>query len=189
LLSGILNQIEELIDKAIKLKKDENYESALNILEDLFNKEPRSENVKNAFIEVLFDYGGYLNDDWTLKYDKAVECYKKIISLDSRNYRAWYSLGVAYHNLQKIEEALSSYVEALKIKPNHAFCYYNMGLIYEIHKEDLEKALKLYEKALNYDANFVYASQARDDVKKKLNDLKLSQIKDTKEKFDLEDIF
>jgi len=186
---GILNQIEDLIDKAIKLKKEEKYELALNMLEELYNKNPHSEKVKNAFIEVLFDYGGYLNDDWTLKYDRAVECYKKIISLDSRNYRAWYSLGVAYYNLQKIEEALSSYVEALKIKPNHAFCYYNMGLIYEFHKEDLEKALKLYEKALIYHENFVYALQAKEDVKKKLNDLKLSQINDTDKKFDLEDIF
>jgi len=189
LSSGILNQIEDLIDKAIKLKKEEKYELALNMLEELYNKEPNSEKVKNAFIEVLLDYGGYLNDDWSLKYDKAVECYKRIISLDSRNYRAWYSLGVAYYNLQKIEEALSSYVEALKIKPNHAFCYYNMGLIYEFHKEDLEKALKLYEKALIYHENFVYALQAKEDVKKKLNDLKLSQISDTDKKFDLEDIF
>ncbi|TFG26081.1 MAG: hypothetical protein EU533_00070, partial [Promethearchaeota archaeon] len=59
-----MNDIQNKIEQAIDLKKNQEFEEALKILNDLFLKEPSSTAVKNALNEVLFEYGSYLNDDW-----------------------------------------------------------------------------------------------------------------------------
>ena len=164
-----MTQFNELLDKAIRLKKEERFEQALEILEDLFKKNPQSEIIIKHLIDVLFEYGCDLCDEWTLGYDKATECFKRIIELDPKHYRAWYNLGIAYFNLNQTEEALNSYNEALKLKPDYTYCYYNIGLIYEVHKNDLEKALEYYEKALSYNENFTYAFQAKRIIQQKLD--------------------
>jgi tetratricopeptide (TPR) repeat protein len=172
-----LSQQKDLINKAIEFKKKEKFKDALEILEGLLENEPKSEIVKSTLIEVLFDYGGYLNDEWVLGYEKAAECFKKIIDLDPNNYRAWYNLGIAYFNLNKTEDALNAYNRTLEIKPDYMYCYYNIGLLYEASKGDLEKALEYYEKALTYNNKFVYALQARDIVRRKLDILKIKNMK------------
>ncbi|MFW9947745.1 MAG: tetratricopeptide repeat protein, partial [Candidatus Odinarchaeota archaeon] len=98
-----MSQQKDLINKAIELKKKEKFKNALKILEDLLERNPNSENVKKVLTEVLFDYGGYLNDEWVLDYEKAAECFKKIIELHPDDYRAWYNLGIAYFNLKNTE--------------------------------------------------------------------------------------
>jgi len=177
-----LPQQKDLINKAIEFKKKEKFKDALKILEGLLEKDRHSEIVKSTLIEILFDYGGYLNDEWMLGYEKAVECFKKIIEMDPNNYRAWYNLGIAYFNLNETEDALSAYHRALEIKPDYMYCYYNIGLLYEVSKGDLEKALANYEKALTYNNEFVYALQARDIVRRKLDALKINNIKQERDK-------
>ncbi|MFX0026671.1 MAG: tetratricopeptide repeat protein [Candidatus Hermodarchaeota archaeon] len=177
-----MSQQKDLINKALEFKKREKFKDALKILEDLLENEPKSEIVKNTLIEVLFDYGGYLNDEWVLGYDKAVECFKKIIEIDANNYRAWYNLGIAYFNLNQTEDALNAYNRALEIKPDYMYCYYNIGLLFEVNRSDLEKALEYYEKALTYNKDFVYALQARDMVRRKLDVLKLDNLKQERDR-------
>ena len=165
-------QLNKLLEKALKLKKEEKFEKAIEILEELMKQNPHSEEVKRQLISVLFDYGGYLSDVWTEGYDKAVEYFKRIIELDTDNYRAWYNLGIAYFHIEKPEEALKSFNKALKIKPDYFYCYYNIGLLYEVVDKDYEKALLNYEKALSYNNNFMYALRAKNEILKKIDIVK-----------------
>ena len=170
-----MTQFKEILDKAIRLQKEGKFEPSLEILEELYERYPQSEDAKKHLIDVLFDFGGYLSDEWTLGYDKATECFKRIIELEPTHYRAWYNLGIAYFNLNKTEEALNAYSEALKLKPDYTYCYYNIGLVYEVQKNDLEKALEYYEKALSYNENFMYALHAKKTVQQKIDILKKNQ--------------
>jgi tetratricopeptide (TPR) repeat protein len=163
-----LKNIEEIINKANKLKDEENFEEAINLLDNLYQLNPNSEVVKKSLIDVLFSYGGYLNDELIVEYEKAVEIFKKILEFEPKNYKVLYNLGIAYFNLGQIENALKTYNDAVKIKPDYKHCYYNIGLIYEA-KEDLNKALIYYEKALDIDPNFPYAVHARQFIRKKLD--------------------
>lgn len=173
-----MTQRENLINKAIELKKNQKFEEALQILEKLLQEESPSGEIKKILIEVLLDYGGNLNDEWVLGYEKAAECFKRIVELDPINYRAWYNLGIAYFNLNKTEEALKAYNQAIKLKSDYMYCYYNIGLLYETHKGELELALQYYEKALSYNENFTYALQACRDVRQKLEVIKLKNSMD-----------
>ncbi|MHA1931790.1 MAG: tetratricopeptide repeat protein [Promethearchaeota archaeon] len=146
--------IEELIRKAKKLTKQEEFKEALEILEMLYKNNPQSEEVKISLIETLFTYGGYLNDEYTLQYDEAEKIFKRIIQIEPNNYRAHYNLGIANFNLENIEQAKQCYEEAIRIKPDYKHCFYNMGLIYE-GEGNLQEALKYYEKALEIDPRFL----------------------------------
>ncbi len=166
-----MNNIKDLIDKVKVLKDQENYKEALEILEDLYEKNPDSEEIKKILIETLFSYGGYLNDIYTLKYEKAKESFKRIIEIDPNNYRAYYNTGIACFNLDKMEEAEKYYEKALEIKPDYKHCLYNLGLLHETNG-DLQEALKYYERALRIDPKFTYALHARNEVRNKLDSLK-----------------
>ncbi|MFX1257555.1 MAG: tetratricopeptide repeat protein [Promethearchaeota archaeon] len=167
-----MTSIEDLINKAKKLKKDCNFEEAIDILEILFKKDPQSAIVKESLVDMLLSYGGYLNDEYVLEYEKSIAVLKRIIEIDPKNYRAIYNLGIAYFNIGEMEKALKAYNEAISIKQDYKYCYYNIGLIYEIYKDNLEKALEYYEKALEIDPKFVYAVQARQVIRQKLDFLK-----------------
>ena len=170
-----LNNIQEIINKAKKLKSEEKFEEAIKILQNFSQNESQSDIIKKTLIDVLFSYGGYLNDDYVVEYEKAVEIFKRILEIEPKNYKALYNLGIGYFNLGQIENALNAYNEAIAIKPDYKHCYYNIGLIYET-KQDLKKALRYYDKALDIDPKFPYAVHAREFIRKKLDVQKIEEI-------------
>ncbi|MFX1390257.1 MAG: tetratricopeptide repeat protein [Promethearchaeota archaeon] len=165
------NDIANLIQKAKLLKDQENFEKALEILNELYEKFPESEDIKKNLIDTLFLYGGYLNDDYTLEYEKAKSIFERIINLSSKNYRAHYNLGIAYFNLKDLKNSKKCFNKALRIKPDYKYCFYNLGLIYESLKK-YEKALKYYELALEIDPDFTYALSAQNQLRKKIDNIK-----------------
>ena len=161
----------EVIEEAKKLEEDYKFKEALDLLEDLYQREPDSIEVKKALLASLLSYGGYLNDEFSADYDNALSCFEKMIQIDPESHRALYNLGITHFNLGNIEKALESYNKALEIKPDYKYCYYNIGYLYESRGE-LDKAMEFYEKALNIDPGFVYALNARDSVRKQIDAFK-----------------
>jgi len=169
----LTDKIEDLIKKAKDFTNQERFEEALEILEKVFADNPNSEKVKKSLLNTLFMYGGYLNDEYTLRYEKAKDMFKRIIEIDPANYRAHYNLGIANFNIDEIEKAKECYEEALRIKPDYKHCLYNIGLIYE-REGNLKEALRYYEKALEIDPKFPYATSARSHILSNLDELKKS---------------
>ncbi|MFW9825615.1 MAG: tetratricopeptide repeat protein, partial [Candidatus Thorarchaeota archaeon] len=180
------SKIKELIEEAEKLASEQNFIDALEILEKLFKDNPQSEETKQSLVKTLFIYGGYLNDEYILQYDKAKQLFKRIIEIDPENYRAHYNLGIANFNLENMEQAKQCYEEAIRIKPDYKHCFYNMGLVYE-REGNLQEALKYYEIALDIDPNFPYAYNARNQILSNLGRLKKDR-KDSRKKQNLEQL-
>jgi len=170
-----MNSMQDIINKAKKLKNEEKYEEAIKLLEDTYLQNPQSKEIKINFIDILFSYGGYLNDEFVLEYEKAVEIFKKILDIEPKNYKVFYNLGIAYSNLGQVENALKAYNTAITLKSDYKHCYYNIGLIYE-EKGNLNKALSYYEKALDIDPDFPYALHARQFIRKKIDLQKNQEI-------------
>ena len=169
--------MQDKIEQALELKKEEKFEEALQILNELLSNEPTLTAIKNALMEVLFEYGAYLNDEWVEDFQRAADCFTRIVELDAENYRAWYNLGISYFRLKQTEKSLEAYRQALKIKPDYEYIYYNIGLLYEILNGDFESAIKYYEEALRLNENFTYALQALRDVRQKVEYMKLHEEK------------
>lgn len=149
---------EKLFEKAKNLVKNEEFEKAIKIFEDLYQEKPNID-IKNNLIDAMFAFGGYLNDEYVLEYQKSINIFKRIIDLDPENYKAHYNLGIAYFNLNQFDEALNSYENAISIKPDYKHGYYNIGLLHET-TESLEDAIRAYEKALEIDPHYIYAMHA-----------------------------
>ena len=163
-----MTSTEDLLNKAKELKNDKRYEESIDILEILLKKNPQAEDIKKELVNVLFSYGIYLSDEFTMEFEKSIKYFNKILEIDPYNYRAIYNIGIAHFNMSDMNNAMKAYNSAIKIKPDYKHCYYNIGLIYEV-KEDLQEALNFYKKALEIDPKFIYALQAKKIVKQKLN--------------------
>jgi tetratricopeptide (TPR) repeat protein len=61
-------------------------------------------------------------------------------------------IGIAYHQLNKLENARKAYQQALKIKPNYAEAMNNMGAVYYALKS-YRRAISWYDKALKQDSS------------------------------------
>ena len=166
-----MTSTEDLLNKAKKLKNDKRYEESIEVLEDIFKKNPQSDEIKGELINVLLSYGVYLSDEFVMEFEKSIKYFNKILEIDPNNYRAIYNIGIAHFNMGDMNNAMRAYNNAIKIKPDYKHCYYNIGLIYEV-KENLKEALNFYKKALEIDPKFIYALQAKKIVKQKLNDQK-----------------
>lgn len=61
---------------------------------------------------------------------------------------AWYNRGIALYDLGRLEDAISSYDQALKFKPNLQQAWYNKACCYAL-QNNIEQALENLEKAIN----------------------------------------
>ena len=66
-------------------------------------------------IPALIEKGTRLLED--AKYDEALECFNKILSLDPKNTHAWNQKGVALRSLGRYDEAIECFNKALEIVP------------------------------------------------------------------------
>ena len=65
-------------------------------------------------------------------------------------------LGASHVGLMQFDAAIVSYQKALKIKPDYAEAYYNMGIALD-NKGDLEASIKSYKKAIKFNPEYADA--------------------------------
>lgn len=86
------------------------------------------------------------------EYDKAIPLYEKAIKkLEEKGSKeklcqASNNLGWLYTQKGRYKEAENTYLKALKIDPNYANAYYNLGLLYDKHLKDEIGAIECFER-------------------------------------------
>lgn len=85
-------------------------------------------------------------------YKKAVETYKKYLSIDENedDAEAHYNLGQTYYGLHLHTEAVREYREAIKIKPDDAAIHYDLGLAL-MRLAQYDQAAAAFSKSLELD--------------------------------------
>jgi len=81
-------------------------------------------------------------------YDDAIRICKKIILIDSKNIRAWTSLGYAYKEQGNIDKAIETYERVYTLNPKDRGSAFDLGMAYFSKKEYL-KALPYFERIRN----------------------------------------
>ncbi len=64
------------------------------------------------------------------EYDKAIECYRKAVEIDSSYFDAWHALGMAYLRANKIPEAINAGKRAIEISPNDMLAHTSLSMYY-----------------------------------------------------------
>ena len=133
------NKSEEY-KKAFELFKKGEFAGAKEIIIELLNKTPNNIHLLNSLGKIHSN----LNN-----YEKASECFQKIIDLDNSNAEAYYSSGVCFQNLDNNDFALKQYKKATELNPEYIDAYNNLGLLYTSLKK-YDEAEKFYNTALKY---------------------------------------
>lgn len=82
-------------------------------------------------------------------FEEAESTLTKAIRYDKGNYEAYYYRGCARINMQKYEEAVADFEQAVALKHDYADAYFNLGRTYYLmHDED--KACENYKLAAQY---------------------------------------
>ncbi|MER5175193.1 MAG: tetratricopeptide repeat protein [Candidatus Nitrosocosmicus sp.] len=101
----------------------------------------------------------------SMKYKDAIECLNKIIKVYESNDRlisdicklriivALNNKGLCFIKLGKSDEAIKSFNKSCDIDPNVDSIFFKKIIIFLIKNENLEKALELYDKALEKDSS------------------------------------
>jgi tetratricopeptide (TPR) repeat protein len=84
------------------------------------------------------------------EYEKAIECYDKVLEIDPKYAYAWNNKCLALDNLGKHNEAIKCYDKVLEIDPKDAYAWNNKGnALYNLGKHN--EAIECYDKVLEID--------------------------------------
>jgi tetratricopeptide (TPR) repeat protein len=90
------------------------------------------------------------------RYQEAIDPLKKALASKpdaSREMAAHYFLGLAYTGLSRNEEAIESYLQVIKIKPDFTNAYIGLGKVY-FNLQKFEEAADTYKKVIGLDPNY-----------------------------------
>jgi tetratricopeptide (TPR) repeat protein len=143
--------INSEIDKVWNLMDEGKYDEAIDLGNQIIQKEPNSAKAYRTR-GVAFRKKG--------EYDKAIADHTKAIEIDPDYVYAHNDRGWAYYNKGDNDKAVVDYNKAIEIDPNYALAYNNRGIAYK-HKGDYGKAIADYTKAIEIDPNYAAAYNNR----------------------------
>ena len=176
-----INKINEKINKAHELYKNQNFDEADKILLKLISN--KIINDKIYFLYGLINGAKNLNEQAAKNFKSAIKLnskesvyffnlaialneignhqealinYEKTIKLDSQNVYAWLNYGNVYRNLKKFKESINCYQKALKIKEDFDDAKLNIGLSL-IDLTQYEESIKNFKDILIKNNNNVNA--------------------------------
>jgi len=111
------------------------------------------------------------------QYDKALNIYRVLISLDSNNAALQYRMGVCYEGNKLWTNALESYLTAMRNNPTEKLYLYAVANIY-FQQGDTKNALLYIEQAIQHDSTFAKGYYLMGYIK-----YKMGKTKEAKEAF------
>lgn len=82
---------------------------------------------------------------------KAIENFKKFLTLSPSSAEAYYNIGTAYAMLKEFDNALHNFNKAVELDGNFTQAYFGIGLTYA-KKGEKDKAMREYEKLKEIDS-------------------------------------
>jgi tetratricopeptide (TPR) repeat protein len=82
-------------------------------------------------------------------YREAIDVFRED---KSKNAVIANKIGIAYHQMQQLDNARKSYEQAIRLKPDYAEAINNLGTVYYARKS-FGRAIRYYQRALKYTPN------------------------------------
>lgn len=115
------------------------YEKKEKEFKDVLAKNPGNVSAWTQLGHVYFD---------TDQFPKAIEAYKKSLSLESNNPDILTDLGIMYRRNKQPEKAIASFDRAILIDHRHESSRFNKGIVLMNDLNEQNKALDVWEKLL-----------------------------------------
>jgi len=82
------------------------------------------------------------------KYEKAIECFDKVIELEPNNASAWTNKGTLLSLSRKYQEAIKCYDKAIELEPDNAITWFNKGSRALQFLDKYEESIKCFDKVI-----------------------------------------
>lgn len=129
--------LEHIYDAGVFLYEQKRYEEAANLFRSIM-KDYETYGAAFSFGCCLIELG---------KYDKAIDFFKKLLTVCPNWEYVWFKLGYTYIKSNSLKEALACLLKAEEIAPEHPRVLFYLGLYYE-KTDDFEKAIEYYKRSL-----------------------------------------
>ncbi len=161
--SSLLNEAEECIKQALKIKPEKTDE-IWGFLGQLYYNNQQFDRALQAFETALLsaskanEFNLWNNLGIVYKrvqsYDKAESAFNKALSLQEDDSGCWMNLANFYFERKRFEEAETAYHRAISLEDNNATTFFNYGK-FLLARNRLPAARKTLEKALSLHPSFL----------------------------------
>ncbi len=107
------------------------------------------------------------------QYARAEELYRRATETDATYVLAFFDLGNVLDELERPEESIAAYLQAVALAPRYADAHYNLALAYE-RKGQFRPALRHWEVYARLDKSGPWAEHARGRIRRLLEREKLT---------------
>ncbi len=101
-------------------------------------------------------------------WDRAVQFWKRVLSLEPENIEARQQLANCYYRMEEYAQAAFELNKVLEIDPDEPFANFNLGLLYAYYLESPEQARSYFRTVLESPAA---DQQLKDQARQELDDL------------------
>lgn len=98
------------------------------------------------------------------KFEEAIKTYQKITKIDRQYPNAYYNIGLAYLQIDSIEQAYRHFDISTKVDPVYTMGYFYRAYVWQL-KGNKEAAKKDYEQVLRLNPDFERAKEALSNLK------------------------
>lgn len=134
-----LKELEGVLKEAQEKIREQDYDGAISILEDVLAKDPKDSNAL---------YLSGLSYSKKQSYAEAIEALTQVVQLVPSFPPAQFELAICYQNQGEKAKALEHYQKTLELDPNNPDAAFNAGLIL-FGESRVDEALALFEKAVS----------------------------------------
>jgi tetratricopeptide (TPR) repeat protein len=156
----------------VKAFEDKEYSNTILYMMKAIQRSDTSVNSSKAYLSIGTSYL------LLSLYEKSIEFnYKAINENPNSNFipMAYVNIGVSQKRLHREQDAIKSFEEALKIKPDYAIAYYNEACTYSL-LEDKEKMIETLKMAVKLDSSFKDTASTDIDFNKYFNDIDFRNV-------------
>ena len=122
----------------------------------------QADEICGQILRIDFQHSGYADAQFDLgslyagqgRLEEAIDCFRRVLQVRSRDASAHYNLGVALGLLERFEEAIVAYRSAIKARPNYPTAHNNLADALQ-KQEDFEEAIEHYQQAIKLDPQFI----------------------------------
>lgn len=79
---------------------------------------------------------------------EELEILESALKINPQDSKAWYYLGNLHYYLNQKEKAVSDWEQSVRLDPNYAVAWRNLGFSYDKVKHDIQKSIAAYEHAI-----------------------------------------
>ncbi len=142
--AGGTQSADDLFDAATQALKNEHYQAAINLLQQVVKLDPKHKSAWNDLGSAYRRLG---------RNDEAIAAFQKQIENNAYDSHAYDLLGVAYENEGKYDDAVRQFQKQIEINPLDHNAHANLGRLYLRQKKFAEAVAEL-EKAVSIQPNY-----------------------------------